>query len=174
MNKSIYFFILLSVFTIYSVQAQTMIEWKKDVKLNFENFKKKPVQTKVPQGFLESKLGWQIAETDGEVPDLKVFNRFDENNSWISMKHTGILNEMQLQFDLSELYARKIRKEFEILKTKKVTDKDSYRSKFTLGSKNFQKRLKSIAGVSLNQPDLYKLLNRQIQDSLIIYKAYAQ
>lgn len=47
MNKSIYFFILLSVFTIYSVQAQTMIEWKKDVKLNFENFKKKPVQTKV-------------------------------------------------------------------------------------------------------------------------------
>ena len=90
------------------------------------------------------------------------------------MKHTGILNEMQLQFDLSELYARKIRKEFEILKTKKVTDKDSYRSKFTLGSKNFQKRLKSIAGVSLNQPDLYKLLNKQIQDSLIIYKAYAQ
>ncbi|MFV0177100.1 hypothetical protein OBK27_09200 [Empedobacter falsenii] len=173
MNKSIYFFILLSVFTIYSVQAQTMIEWKKDVKLNFENFKNKPVQTKVPQGFLESKLGWQIAETDGEVPDLKVFNRFDENNSWISMKHTGILNEMQLQFDLSELYARKIRKEFEILKTKKVTDKDSYRSKFLLNSNNLKKRLKSMASVSINQPDLYNLLNKQIQDSLFIYKSYS-
>ncbi|MFV0139595.1 hypothetical protein OBK28_01100 [Empedobacter falsenii] len=171
MYKSIIISFILSLSYVHS---QSIIDWNKNERLKYENFKKKPFQTKIPQGFLDSKLGWQIAETDGEIPKVKVFNRFDEINSWISIKHTGILNEMQLQFDLSELYARKIRKEFEILKTKKVTDKDSYRSKFTLGSKNFQKRLKSIAGVSLNQPDLYKLLNRQIQDSLIIYKAYAQ
>ncbi|GEM50379.1 hypothetical protein HX001_00805 [Empedobacter brevis] len=173
MYKSI-FYLLLLLFSSFSFAQtqQSVVEWKKDFKLNYENFKKKPAQTKVPQGYLDSKLGWQIAEIDGEIPELKVFNRFDENNSWVSMKHTGILTEMQLQFDLSELYARKIRKDFDILRSKKVMDKDSYRAKFVLGSKNFQKRLKSIAGVSLNQPDLYKLLNKQIQDSLILYQTY--
>ncbi|MBW1619275.1 hypothetical protein [Empedobacter falsenii] len=144
------------------------------MKLNYENFKKKPIQTKVPQGFLDSKLGWQIAESTGELPELWVTNKFDESNSWLSMRHIEILKEMQLQFDLSELYARKIRKDFKDLQAIKVMDKNSYRAKFLLGSKNFQKKLKSIAGVSLNQPDLYKLLNKQIQDSLVIYQNYSK
>lgn len=147
------------------------------MKLNYENFKKKPIQTKVSQGFLDSKLGWQIAESTGELPELWVTNKFDESNSWLCMQHTEILKEMQLQFDLSELYARKIRKDFKDFKdlqAKKVMNKDSYRAKFLLGSKNFQKKLKSIAGVSLNQPDLYKLLNKQIQDSLVIYQNYSK
>ncbi len=173
MNKSIFFFII-TLFCYHSLQAQSVIEWKKDVKLNYENFKKKPIQTKVPQGFLDSKLGWQIAESTGELPELWVTNKFDESNSWLSMQHTEILKEMQLQFDLSELYARKIRKDFKDLQAKKVMNKDSYRAKFLLGSKNFQKKLKSIAGVSLNQPDLYKLLNKQIQDSLVIYQNYSK
>ena len=174
MNKSSLFFILISFFTYHSLQAQSVIEWKKDMKLNYKNFKKKPIQTKVPQGFLDSKLGWQIAESTGELPELWVTNKFDESNSWLSMQHTEILKEMQLQFDLSELYARKIRKDFKDLQAKKVMNKDSYRAKFLLGSKNFQKKLKSIAGVSLNQPDLYKLLNKQIQDSLVIYQNYSK
>lgn len=103
MNKSSLFFILISFFTYHSLQAQSVIEWKKDVKLNYENFKKKPIQTKVPQGFLDSKLGWQIAESTGELPELWVTNKFDESNSWLSMQHAEILKEMQLQFDLSEL-----------------------------------------------------------------------
>lgn len=173
MNKSIFFFII-TLFCYHSLQAQSVIEWKKDMKLNYKNFKKKPIQTKVPQGFLDSKLGWQIAESTGELPELWVTNKFDESNSWLSMQHTEILKEMQLQFDLSELYARKIRKDFKDLQAKKVMGKDSYRAKFLLGSKNFQKKLKSIGGVSLNQPDLYKLLNNQIQDSLVIYQNYSK
>ena len=112
---------------------------------------------------MDSKLGWQIAETDGEIPQLRVFNRFDETNSWVSMKHEGILKEMQLQFDISELYARKIRKDFSDLQSKKVMDKESYKTKFANGTRNFQKRLRSLSGVTLNQPDLYKLINKQIQ-----------
>lgn len=173
MNISIFFFII-TLFCYHSLQAQSVIEWKKDMKLNYENFKKKPSQTKVPQGFLDSKLSWQITEPTGELPELWVTNKFDESNSWLSMQHTEILKEMQLQFDLSELYARKIRKDFKDLQAKKVMNKDSYRAKFLLGSKNFQKKLKSIAGVSLNQPDLYKLLNKQIQDSLVIYQNYSK
>ena len=44
--------------------AQSLIEWKKETKLDYINFKKKPTQTKTPQGYLDSKLGWQIAEMD--------------------------------------------------------------------------------------------------------------
>lgn len=170
MYKSIIISFILSLSYVHS---QSIIDWNKNERLKYENFKKKPFQTKIPQGFLDSKLGWQIAETDGEIPKVKVFNRFDEINSWISIKHVGILNEMQLQFDLSELYARKIRKDFEALQAKKVMDKNSYRSKFLLNSNNLKKRLKSMAGVSINQPDLYNLLNKQIQDSLFIYKSYS-
>ena len=173
MNKSIFFFII-TLFCYHSLQAQSVIEWKKDMKLNYKNFKKKPIQTKVPQGFLDSKLSWQITEPTGELPQLWVTNKFYESNSWLSMQHAEILKEMQLEFDLSELYARKIRKDFKDLQAKKVMGKDSYRAKFLLCSKNFQKKLKSIAGVSLNQPDLYKLLNKQIQDSLVIYQNYSK
>lgn len=171
MYKSIIISFILSLSYVHS---QSIIDWNKNERLKYENFKMKPFQTKIPQGFLASKLGWQIAETKGKNPDLKVYNRFDENNSWISMKHKEILKDMQLQFDLSELYARKIRKEFEILQNKKITDKKSYSSKFALQTNNFQKRLKSIAGVTLNQPDLYNLLNKQVQDSLLIYKSYSE
>ena len=160
MYKSIIISFILSLSYVHS---QSIIDWNKNERLKYENFKKKPFQTKIPQGFLDSKLGWQIAETDGEIPKVKVFNRFDEINSWISIKHVGILNEMQLQFDLSELYARKIRKDFEELQAKKVMD----------NSNNLKKRLKSMASVSINQPDLYNLLNKQIQDSLFIYKSYS-
>lgn len=170
MYKSIIISFILSLSYVHS---QSIIDWNKNERLKYENFKKKPFQTKVPQGFLDSKLAWQIAEMDGEIPKVIVFNRFDEKNSWISMKHAGILKEMQLQFDLSELYARKIRKEFELLQAKKVMNKSSYRSKFLLISNNYQKRLKTIAGVSINQPDIYQLLNKQIQDSLFIYKSYS-
>ena len=160
------------LFAFSFLQAQSLTEWKKDTKLSYLNFKKTPTQKTKPQGFLDSKLGWQIAETDGEIPQLRVFNRFDETNSWVSMKHEGILKEMQLQFDISELYARKIRKDFSDLQSKKVMDKESYKTKFANGTRNFQKRLRSLSGVTLNQPDLYKLINKQIQDSLTIYSKY--
>lgn len=172
MVKNLCLIVFLMFFSFSN--AQSLIEWKKETKLDYINFKKKPTQTKTPQGYLDSKLGWQIAEMDGEIPQLKVFNRFDESNSWVSFKHEGILQEMQLQFDLSELYARKLRKDFKDLQAKKVMDKESYRSKFIFESNTFQKRLRKIAGVSLNQPGLYKLLNKQIQDSLVIYQSYKE
>ncbi|WP_313374578.1 hypothetical protein [Chishuiella sp.] len=164
-----YFFLLL--LPIFSLNAQSYVDWS-NTKLTYENFKKKPLQTKTPQGELDSRLGWQIAEADGELPELYVYNRFDENNSWISMKHDEILKNMQLQFDLSELYARKIRKEFEDLKKKKEIKKEIYKAKFNNLQKNFEKRLNSIANVTVNQPSFYKILNNEIQDSLNLYKSY--
>jgi hypothetical protein len=171
MYKIKLFTFLIFIMSTY-LQAQSLVAWNKDVKLNYTDFKKSPTQKKKPQGVLDSRLGWQIAEADGQIPQLKVFNRYDQSNSWISMKHEGILKEMQLQFDLSELYARKIRKDFSDLQAKKAMSKDTYRTKFEYGTRSFQKRLSSLAGVTLNQPDLYKLINKQIQDSLVLYSKY--
>jgi len=166
----------LTVITFYLLplltNAQNYIEWDKSTKLNFDNFKKTPDQTKSPQGVLDMRMGWQIAQGNGKVPELFVHNRVDQTTSWISMKNQEILNDMQLQFDLSELYARKIRKEFESLREKKEMSKDAYKTRFMTLQKNFQKRLKSVATTTLNQPTLYKLLNKQIQDSLVIYNDY--
>ena len=153
-------------------KSQNYIEWDKNTKLNYNNFKRTPDQTKSPQGVLDMRMGWQIAQGNGQVPELYVQNKVDQNSSWLSMKNQEILNDMQLQFDLSELYARKIRKEFEVLRAKKEMSKDVYKARFMAVQKNFQKRLKSVATTTLNQPTLYKLLNKQIQDSLVIYNDY--
>ncbi|WP_313384038.1 hypothetical protein [Chishuiella sp.] len=163
-------FLILIFFPFFTLNAQS-INWS-NKKLTYENFKKKPLQTKIPQGELDSRIGWQIAELDGELPELYVYNKFYENNSWISMQHEEILKNMQLQFDLSELYARKIRKEFDNLKKKKETKKEVYKAKFDSNQRNFQKRLSSIANTTINQPSFYKILNNEIQDSLNLYKEY--
>lgn len=160
------------IFLPLFVKAQSYIEWDANKKLDYHNFKKTPLQTKSPEGVLDLVMGWQIAEGNGKVPTLFVKNRIDQNNSWVSMRNPDILNDMRLQFDLSELYARKIRKEFKILRARNEMKKDVYKAKFIQGQKNFQKRLRTIKGVTLNQPSLYKILNKQIQDSLIIYRDY--
>jgi len=167
-----YFFLALLFCSFHILNAQNLIAWSNDKKITFQNFKKTPIQNKKPQGFLDSKIGWQISESTNSIPVLEVYNRFDESTSWISMKHEGILKEMQLQFDLSELYARKIRKDFVLLQQKKEMNRDVYREHFLKQMKIFQKRLKSIAGVTLNQPSLYKLINAQVQDSITLYKEY--
>ena len=44
-----------------------------------------------------------------------IVNNFNRNRSWIEKKTTKILKHEQLHFDISELYARKIRKSFYLI-----------------------------------------------------------
>lgn len=158
-------------FLPFFLKAQQFVEWNKNIKLNFNNFKQTPLQTKTPEGVLDLRMGWQIEQGNG-IPKLFVRNRINQDGSWISMKNEDILNDMQLQFDLTELYSRKIRKEVEILQANNESNIDVYKARFMQGQKNFQKRLKKVQGTTLNQPDLYRILNKQIQDSLSIYNDY--
>lgn len=170
--KPVFLTAITLFFLPFILKAQQYVEWNKSTKLNYNNFKQTPTQTKSPQGVLDLRMGWQVAQGNGKVPILFVRNRVNQNGSWVSMKNQDILNDMQLQFDLAELYSRKIRKEIEILQKNKEYNIDVYKAKFAQGQKNFQKRLKKVQGTTLNQPDLYRILNKQIQDSLSVYNEY--
>jgi len=60
-------------------------------------------------------------------PNFQISNIFDKSQSWTSdTTKTLLLSHEQLHFDVSELFARKMRKGIQELRTKKITDRNQY------------------------------------------------
>lgn len=152
-------------------QQSDLLNWS-EKKLTFEDFKGKPKNTKKPEGALASKISWTITEESGKAPVYKIYNKMDRAQSWISVKHLELLKEYQFLWNLSELYTRKIRKEVEKLNVKKVTDKTIYKSVISQQVNTFYKERAKYTGVIQNQPDLFRIIDKQYNDSLMIYSKY--
>lgn len=169
------FFILFSLNSVVFGQLKTnqdYIDWS-ETPLTFNYFKVNKLKTKDIKGDFSTKISWTISQYPGEVPQYKVYNKMNPSLSWMSMHHKELLKEYQFLFDLSELYTRKIRKEISELNQKKVIDKEVYKAVILKHISKLNKQKKKYDGVIYNQPDLYKILNTQYQDSLKIYKQYA-
>jgi hypothetical protein len=64
---------------------------------------------------------------ENALPNFRISNIFDRTSSWtIDTTKTLLLSHEQLHFDISELFARKIRRGIEELRIKKVSDKNHY------------------------------------------------
>ena len=61
-------------------------------------------------------------------PKLVVKNYFDKQQSWMLVKNAYVLQHEQIHFNISELYARKIRKSADSLARKNVTKLQTYRN----------------------------------------------
>ena len=61
-------------------------------------------------------------------PKLVVKNYFDKQQSWMMVKNAYVLQHEQIHFNISELYARKIRKSADSLARKNVTKLQTYRN----------------------------------------------
>ena len=168
----------LIVFLLYStfINAQQtntdQLEWS-DSQLTFEHFKAKPKTTKGIKGEFSTKISWVIQQYPGEVPDYIIHNKMIPSLSWVSMKHDELLKEYQFIFNISEIYTRKIRKDVLELKKKKVIDKEKYKTVILKHINTLNKEKRRFDGVLYNQPDLYKILNKQYQDSLKLYQQYS-
>lgn len=134
--KNIFFFIGFITLLSFSFVKDEFILWQENKKLKIQDFKADNKDTiKVNrQQFLGAISAIRIEYSSfqrnkNSVPDFSIKTYFDPNESWMLLKNDYVLQHEQIHFDLTELYARKMRKSVESLRQKNVTNISIYRKK---------------------------------------------
>ena len=134
--KNIFFFVGFITLLSFSFVKDDFILWQENKKLKIQDFKADNKDTvKVnKQQFLGAISAIRIEYSSfqrnkNSVPDFSIKTYFDPNESWMLLKNDYVLQHEQIHFDLTELYARKMRKSVESLRQKNVTNISIYRKK---------------------------------------------
>lgn len=134
--KNIFFFVGFISLLSFSFVKDDSILWQENKKLKIQDFKADNKDTiKVNrQQFLGAISAIRIEyssfqRTRNSVPEFNIKTYFDPNESWMLLKNDYVLQHEQIHFDLTELYARKMRKSVESLRQKNVTNISIYRKK---------------------------------------------
>lgn len=134
--KNIFFFVGFITLLSFSFVKDEFILWQENKKLKIQDFKADNKDTvKVnKQQFLGAISAIRIEYSSfqrnkNSVPDFSIKTYFDPNESWMLLKNDYVLQHEQIHFDLTELYARKMRKSVESLRQKNVTNISIYRKK---------------------------------------------
>ena len=134
--KNIFFFVGFITLMSFTFVKDNFILWQENKKLKIQDFKAENNDTiKVNrQQFLGAISAIRIEYSSfqrnkNSVPDFSIKTYFDPNESWMLLKNDYVLQHEQIHFDLTELYARKMRKSVESLRQKNVTNISIYRKK---------------------------------------------
>lgn len=134
--KNIFFFIGFISLLSFSFVKDEFILWQENKKLKIQDFRADNKDTvKVNrQQFLGAISAIRIEYSSfqrnkNSVPNFSIKTYFDPNESWMLLKNDYVLQHEQIHFDLTELYARKMRKSVESLRQKNVTNIFIYRKK---------------------------------------------
>ena len=134
--KNIFFFIGFISLMSFSFVKDDFILWQENKKLKIQDFRADNKDTvKVnQQQFLGAISAIRIEYSSfqrnkNSVPDFSIKTYFDPNESWMLLKNDYVLQHEQIHFDLTELYARKMRKSVESLRQKNITNISIYRKK---------------------------------------------
>ena len=134
--KNIFFFVGFITLLSFSFVKDYFILWQENKKLKIQDFKADNKDTvKVNrQQFLGAISAIRIEYSSfqrnkNSVPDFSIKTYFDPNESWMLLKNDYVLQHEQIHFDLTELYARKMRKSVESLRQKNITNISIYRKK---------------------------------------------
>jgi hypothetical protein len=126
---------LVLVIICYSIplNAQSKIEWSKEKKLMWSDFKGNADEDILAYALTAYKIeilpSDVSVDSDNNIKDyaaLTVVANFYSNHSWVHTKSDYLLGHEQLHFDIAGLYAYKMRTEFEKLKKQNVANFDSY------------------------------------------------
>lgn len=95
-------------------QEDATIQWTREYRLSWSDFKGKPTNTRAA-AVTASGITYQfssMSKGDEVILDFEVSTHFYPDKSWYQSKLCDevILGHEQLHFDISELYARKMRK----------------------------------------------------------------
>jgi len=113
--RHIFFLALfLSLGFVFSQEEET-IPWDPDRKLEWEDFKGRPFKTAWAAAVTASGITYEFSsvEKDGNLKlDINISTHFYPEESWFQpdLINGVILSHEQLHFDISELFARKMRK----------------------------------------------------------------
>lgn len=118
MYKSLIYIIILFLIQNYEPE----LAWSPDYRLQWSDFKGSPNMQSDAAATTASGItfGYRMSETDGEVTKFKaeVTAHFYPDKSWYKANEVNlhILEHEQLHFDITELHARKLRKQISELK----------------------------------------------------------
>ena len=125
----IFTFFIFNIFYSQSSMETDSIKWGKDVKLEWKDFK-----GAVPFGNIGNKkavssleiLASGIGFYEDSIPVFKIQVYFYKRDSWVVLKTDDILKHEQGHFDITEIYARKLRRIYSELNKQKVADINIY------------------------------------------------
>lgn len=149
----IYFLCILKVSSQEINSRDNVINWSKDYKLNQSDFIQKPPNSNFFKKYQSETV------SDIEVNFINTFEIrtiFYKNLSWIR-KTKDSLNHEQLHFDITELFARKLRKEIYTLITNKVHDDTLFNTLFN----EILTKLKNYQNLYDKQTAFSKNINKQ-------------
>lgn len=134
MKKVVTLYFLTIILSIsINLNAQSTIEWSKDRKLTWSDFKAVPDEEILAYALTSYKIEIQpsdvLVDLDNNIQNyesLTAVANFYSYHSWVYEKNDYLLLHEQLHFDIAELYASKMRLEFEKLKKEKNANFDSY------------------------------------------------
>lgn len=113
--------------------AQSIVEWSKDRKLTWSDFKAAPNTDIVAYALTSYKIEILPSDVMVDLEDniqnyesLTVVANLYTEHSWVYEESDYLLLHEQLHFDIAALYAFKIREEFEKLKAQKNANYNAY------------------------------------------------
>lgn len=174
MNKISGLVFLVVIFFSFSFLNPDYLEWSTERELTYADFKGK-IPNNVATGTavnLSTVFSYETQQAKGEIPKITILNLIDRNASWIKVKKPEVLALQQLKFDYAELYARKIRKEMAAMNKKGIKDKQKYLDVIAKIAKNSEKRQRGNNVLLEDQPHLIKIMKKDIEDSLHLYKEF--
>lgn len=122
------FFILL--ISIANMQYDdSKILWKKNTKLKWEDFQRILPPKNIEPTILAttySSINYEYTQEDNSIPEFQIKAYFLKDSSWTRTQSITTLEHEQLHFDITELYARKIRKGIDSLNYLKINDINEY------------------------------------------------
>lgn len=117
-------------FLVHSqVQKDSIIIWQQEYKLKWDDFQGSPPSSdKIGLGKAGTASGIYLKSDfyDGNIPHFIVLAKFNKKDSWTILKDYTLLMHEQTHFDITELFARKIRKCFSEMQAAGETDTDAY------------------------------------------------
>ncbi|WP_460219139.1 DUF922 domain-containing protein [Psychroserpens sp. MEBiC05023] len=157
---------------------ESQIEWRADRKLTWDDFKGEPDLENFPNALAVTNSGFGYESAKNLFKDGKLFVQsiFNTDRSWVlpHAKNDYVLRHEQIHFDLTEIYARKLRKAFsdakinssKLYRANEIFNKiyaelrfkqEQYDEETLRGEKtDIQEKWEAIVIIELEKYDLYK------------------
>jgi hypothetical protein len=170
------FAILLFLFSGYNAHAQRdLIEWNDTLELKIEDYK----------GFITDTLHhvasscgiYCIPQIVGDTASVTIIAYFDRNKSWIRKKKVTplLLQHEKGHFDMTEIFARKLKKRILALKTNKRTFIKDVEKVYSKTWEDLQKQNEAYDKATdfSNIEFAQRTWQNYIKENLVLYMNYA-
>ena len=166
---------LVVIFSYSAGFAQDSIPWKSGYKLKWQDFRGVPDRGSDRVAITVSNIGYSLTYNSTSFT-VRVKCVFEKRKSWTTTLDSLILIHEQGHFDISEIFARKLRKAFKEYKFNATTVQADLREIFTRinSERRLYNQLYDVETSSSQNQTMQQQWNKKIADELLSLKAYAE